>query len=100
MSDNINKVRERLSAAAELYAGLLHSPSMAPDLRALLADHARLQADADRYRKLFTSMLDDEDKCTCGMAHYAQCCDCGGNGCGCSGCFSCNACDHCRGEEE
>lgn len=45
---DIDKVRERLNAAAELYEGLLHSPSMAPDLRALLADHAQLQADAER----------------------------------------------------
>ncbi|MBD1389471.1 hypothetical protein IC617_08530 [Neiella sp. HB171785] len=30
--------------------------------------------------------------------HY-NCCDCGGNQCGCRGCFSCNACHLCTGEE-
>lgn len=24
-----------------------------------------------------------------------DCCDCGGNECGCRECFSCNACEHC-----
>lgn len=24
-----------------------------------------------------------------------NCCDCGGEGCGCHYCFSCNACDYC-----
>lgn len=24
-----------------------------------------------------------------------NCCDCGGNGCGCSGCWSCKACENC-----
>lgn len=27
-----------------------------------------------------------------------NCCDCGGEGCGCGYCFSCNACDHCLKE--
>lgn len=25
-----------------------------------------------------------------------NCCDCGGNDCGCAYCFSCNACDNCK----
>lgn len=25
-----------------------------------------------------------------------NCCDCGGNECGCAYCFSCNACDYCK----
>lgn len=28
-----------------------------------------------------------------------NCCDCGGNECGCSYCFSCKACDFCLKEE-
>lgn len=28
-----------------------------------------------------------------------NCCDCGGNDCGCSYCFSCKACDVCLNEE-
>lgn len=35
----------------------------------------------------------DDDGCDCSQ-HY-DCCDCGGNDCGCRGCFSCNACEHC-----
>lgn len=27
-----------------------------------------------------------------------DCCDCGGNDCGCIYCWSCNACDHCKSE--
>lgn len=35
--------------------------------------------------------------------HYScsdtyNCCDCGGNNCGCRGCFSCNACEVCLNE--
>ena len=28
-----------------------------------------------------------------------NCCDCGGNDCGCPGCYSCNACDTCLSKE-
>ena len=28
-----------------------------------------------------------------------DCCDCGGNDCGCAYCWSCNACDSCKEEE-
>ena len=27
-----------------------------------------------------------------------NCCNCGGNDCGCRYCFSCNACEHCKSE--
>ncbi len=33
----------------------------------------------------------------CGDSY--DCCDCGGNECGCSYCFSCNACEECLNEE-
>lgn len=29
-----------------------------------------------------------------------DCCDCGGEGCGCNGCFSCNACEACQNDDE
>ena len=29
-----------------------------------------------------------------------DCCDCGGNNCGCRYCWSCNACDFCLEERE
>ena len=29
-----------------------------------------------------------------------NCCDCGGNDCGCAYCFSCNACEICINKEE
>lgn len=35
----------------------------------------------------------------CCHQHY-NCCDCGGNNCGCSGCFSCKACPFCKDEDE
>jgi len=28
-----------------------------------------------------------------------NCCDCGGNECGCAYCWSCNACENCLSEE-
>lgn len=32
-------------------------------------------------------------------AKRLNCCDCGGNDCGCRYCWSCNACEHClRGD--
>lgn len=39
-----------------------------------------------------------KDECDC--HERFNCCDCGGNGCGCSGCFSCHACDICLPAEE
>jgi len=27
---------------------------------------------------------------------YYDCCDCGGNDCGCAYCWSCKACDNCK----
>ena len=30
---------------------------------------------------------------------HFNCCDCGGNDCGCGYCFSCNACDYCKSGE-
>jgi hypothetical protein len=27
---------------------------------------------------------------------YYDCCDCGGNNCGCGGCYSCHVCEDCR----
>lgn len=43
-------------------------------------------------------MAECENDVPCG--EQFNCCDCGGNGCGCGGCFSCNACDKCMEEEE
>ena len=31
---------------------------------------------------------------------YFDCCDCGGNECGCAYCFSCNACDFCLNDRD
>ena len=28
-----------------------------------------------------------------------NCCDCGGNNCGCAYCFSCHACNHCLDDD-
>lgn len=33
-------------------------------------------------------------------ASIYNCCDCGGNNCGCAYCWSCNACEYCLSEEE
>lgn len=44
----INEVRERLERDAEGFIGSEVAACDASDLRALLADHARLQADAER----------------------------------------------------
>lgn len=41
----------------------------------------------------------DEELCENKCSKMFDCCDCGGNNCGCSGCWSCNACDNCQGEE-
>ena len=29
-----------------------------------------------------------------------DCCNCGGEGCGCAYCWSCNACEICKGEDK
>lgn len=34
--------------------------------------------------------------CNCDAIY--DCCDCGGNDCGCGGCWSCNACEDCLNE--
>lgn len=40
--------------------------------------------------------IDERGRCC--SEHY-NCCDCGGNECGCAYCFSCNACSHCLNDE-
>ena len=35
-----------------------------------------------------------------GCEDLYNCCDCGGEGCGCAYCFSCNACDSCKDESD
>ena len=61
---NINEVRERLHTVANIYeGGQIFAHCSADDVNALLADHARLQADADRYCKLRAALLDDTSEC-------------------------------------
>lgn len=40
----------------------------------------------------------DNKEYDCG--YLFDCCDCGGNDCGCAYCFSCNACENCLKKEE
>ena len=44
-----------------------------------------------------THSIAPENKCHC--FDNFNCCDCGGNDCGCAYCFSCNACDKCLNRE-
>ena len=37
----------------------------------------------------------ENDARTHSEEHY-NCCDCGGNDCGCAYCWSCNACEYCK----
>lgn len=39
-----------------------------------------------------------ENECNCEKLY--DCCDCGGNDCGCGYCWSCNACEECLDERE
>lgn len=48
----------------------------------------------------------EEEKCenlfggnTLECSELFNCCDCGGNDCGCSYCWSCNACETCINDE-
>jgi hypothetical protein len=36
----------------------------------------------------------------CNCSEIYNCCDCGGNDCGCRYCWSCNACEDCLEESE
>ena len=36
----------------------------------------------------------------CVCEEIYNCCDCGGNDCGCAYCWSCNACEECLKESE
>jgi len=38
-----------------------------------------------------------KNECNCETMY--DCCDCGGNECGCRGCWSCNACEDCLDED-
>lgn len=40
----------------------------------------------------------EEELCENECDKVLDCCDCGGNSCGCRGCWSCNACDDCLSE--
>jgi hypothetical protein len=44
-----------------------------------------------------THVIAPENKCCCSGSF--DCCDCGGNNCGCDYCFSCNACEECLSGE-
>ena len=35
----------------------------------------------------------------CNCSEIYNCCDCGGNECGCPYCWSCNACEECLDDE-
>ena len=41
----------------------------------------------------------EEIKENCNCEKYYDCCDCGGNDCGCSYCWSCNAREDCLNED-
>lgn len=36
----------------------------------------------------------------CECCEIYNCCDCGGNNCGCAYCWSCNACEYCLNEDD
>lgn len=40
----------------------------------------------------------ENNGCTC--EDLFDCCDCGGNDCGCAYCWSCNACEICKEERD
>ena len=42
---------------------------------------------------MLTPELKEKEK-TC--SDFFNCCDCGGNDCGCGYCWSCKACDNCK----
>lgn len=49
--------------------------------------------------KISGAYWEDEWKCEgcdASSESFSQCCDCGGNGCGCSGCGTCQSCDNCN----
>lgn len=48
---------------------------------------------SEKGKTLFVSVKED---CNCDEIY--NCCDCGGNDCGCGYCFSCNACEDCLSE--
>lgn len=45
---------------------------------------------SEKNRTVFIAV---KEICNCGDLY--DCCDCGGNNCGCRYCFSCNACEDC-----
>lgn len=63
------------------------------------------QLGVDRVKEGINEILDNDcENINCEVARDCSelynCCDCGGNNCGCAYCFSCNACETCLGEEE
>ena len=48
--------------------------------------------------KIFTRLIRDEPE-TCADMGW-NCCDCGGENCGCAYCWSCHACDNCKNDIE
>lgn len=45
--------------------------------------------------EILNDMCEEMDGRGRGCGEHYNCCDCGGNNCGCAYCFSCNACDNC-----
>lgn len=59
---------------------------------------------ANRVKELVQDILDNMCENLCGevaldCSELYNCCDCGGNNCGCAYCWSCNACDECQSED-
>ncbi|EKO3607081.1 hypothetical protein M6C35_001989 [Vibrio metschnikovii] len=48
---------------------------------------------------ILNDMCEEMDNSGRGCSEFYNCCDCGGNQCGCAYCFSCRACDHCLADQ-
>ncbi|USD58939.1 hypothetical protein J4N45_10395 [Vibrio sp. SCSIO 43140] len=50
--------------------------------------------------EILSDMCEEMDSRGRGCSDHYNCCDCGGENCGCRYCFSCNACHECLGDDD
>jgi hypothetical protein len=53
-------------------------------------------ANSNKKKVIYNRNITEPKALDCNCNSHYDCCDCGGNDCGCGYCFSCNCCELCR----
>ncbi|MBE4779855.1 hypothetical protein HJ167_19875 [Vibrio parahaemolyticus] len=94
----INQYLKRCSGKVTIYSCAVADDTLmvSPEFKTQDA-LSRVEAGINEILENMCEEMDGNGDCC--HEHY-NCCDCGGNDCGCPGCFSCKACPFCKEEDE